>query len=88
VRLAVKSAAGERRAGYSVGVKIPVAVFEIRNPQNHGEVYATSIEDEAAAFARAHEVADFYQHPVEVRRVLAGRFGRRIGEPIEPSPLT
>jgi hypothetical protein len=65
-------------------VRIAVAVFELRHPQDHAEVYASDIDDRATAFLRAQELADFYRHPVEVCQRI-GRVRRRIGE-AQPSP--
>jgi hypothetical protein len=65
-------------------VRIAVAVFELRHPQDDAHVYASDIDDRAAAFVRAQEVADFYRRPVEVCQRI-GRVRRRIGE-AQPSP--
>ena len=68
-------------------MKILVRGYRVRNAVNPDEVYAEEVDDRDAAFGRAQELSDFYRQPVEVVEMVAGVVTRRVGDPIEPSPM-
>jgi hypothetical protein len=65
--------------------KLGIMLYEVRDL--HGrELYASDIEQEAAAFQRAQELADFYRRPVVVHRRVLGFWRRRVGGVVHPAP--
>ena len=51
---------------------MPLVSYLLRNPADAEETYGKDFTDEAQALERARQLADFYQHPVEVVTVIAG----------------
>lgn len=60
--------------------------YRLRDPSRHDHVYGDEIDDEWAAFQRAARLADFYQQPIEVCEVVAGRIVRPVAAPVTPGP--
>ena len=63
-----------------------LVAYRLRSPNDPTEVYGDDIADEQEAFARARQLADFYQQPVEVCHVTVGRIARSAGC-VDPGPL-
>jgi hypothetical protein len=68
-------------------MRITVLGYRLRNAADESEVYADGIDEREAAFVRAQELADFYRHPVEVVQIVGGVVSRRVGDPVEPTPM-
>ena len=60
--------------------------YRLRDPARHDSIYGDQIEDKQRAFRCAATLAGFYQHPIEVYRVIGGKLVRPVGTQVEPGP--
>ena len=65
---------------------MPLVSYLLRNPVDTEETYGGGFADEAEALERARQLADFYQHPVEVVTVIAGHIHVGATTRVEPGP--
>jgi hypothetical protein len=65
---------------------MPLVSYRLRNPADAEETYGEDFADEAEALERAGQLADFYQHPIEVCHVIAGHIPLGATRRVEPGP--
>jgi hypothetical protein len=64
----------------------PLVAYRLRDPNDHSKVFGDDFEDDEVAFARAHELADFYRQPIEVCQVALGARIFRVIDTVSPGP--
>ena len=65
---------------------MPLVSYRLHNPADPEETYGEDFTDEAEALGRAHQLADFYQHPIEVHHLIAGHIHVGATKRVQPGP--